>query len=174
MLTEPCFFNFCLLATVTAPPIFHFVFNIWRDWRFIFKRSSPQCFLFQIAYWYQTNNSWILLLSSPIASYSIKMIHEAIGSHKKRTLPLISNRVSRNLKKYSEQAIAMYCLLNSFLAQAYRKLRPLRVFLHLLTDDHSYKNVPKKTIMSYKLFVTQLDRVSNNSKCNDEMIWTKV
>ena len=97
------------------------------------------------------------------------MIHEAIGSHKKRTLPLVSNRVSRNLKKYSEQA-----KVNSFLAQAYRKLRPIRVFLHLLTDDHSYKNVPKKTIMSYKLFVTQLDRVSNNSKCNDEMIWTKV
>ena len=28
--------------------------------------------------------------------------------------------------------------------------------------------------MSQKLFLTQLKRVSNKSKCNDEMIWTKV
>ena len=49
LLTEPCFFNFCALATVTAPPIFHFVFNMWRDWRFVFKRLSPLCILFQIA-----------------------------------------------------------------------------------------------------------------------------
>ena len=28
--------------------------------------------------------------------------------------------------------------------------------------------------MSHKLFLTQLKRVSNKSKCNDEMIWTKV
>ena len=98
------------------------------------------------------------------------MIHKAVRSHKKRTLPLISNCVSRNLKNVRKQLpCTAYSIHFSLKLTVNRGL-----YVSSCSSWQTsipYKNVPKKTIMSQKLFLTQLKRVSNKSKCNDEMIW---